>query len=145
MADNETPATQYAAYAGAEPYFALVRDALGERVEGPHFFDVVADDVVYEVRYELGWPRQILGRAALMSQFSGYVQAVRLTGADHLFTHVADNGRVVVIEYDVHGVILGSGASYSNRFCSVVELQDRKIRRWRDYMDSLAASQALRS
>jgi putative transposase len=29
--------------------------------------------------------------------------------------------------------------AYENRFASVVEIRDRKITRWRDYMDSLAA------
>jgi ketosteroid isomerase-like protein len=35
------------------------------------------------------------------------------------------------------------GASYDNRFISVVTIEDRKIVRWRDYMDSLAAMTAL--
>ena len=38
--------SEYSAFAGAEPYFALVRKALGELVDGEHFFDVVADDIV---------------------------------------------------------------------------------------------------
>ncbi len=52
----------YSEYERARPYFELVRGALGGMVEGEHFFDVVAEDVVYEVRYELGWPRVIEGR-----------------------------------------------------------------------------------
>ena len=52
-------ATKYAAYAGAEPYFTLVRQALGDLVDGKYFFDVVADNIAYEVLYELGWPRLI--------------------------------------------------------------------------------------
>jgi uncharacterized protein len=48
---------QYAAYKGAEPYFNLVRRALGDLVDGEHFFDIVADNVVYEVLYDIaGWP-----------------------------------------------------------------------------------------
>ncbi len=35
-----------------------VRGALGDLVDGEHFFDVVTDDVVYEVLYDFpGWPR----------------------------------------------------------------------------------------
>ena len=33
--------------------------------------------------------------------------------------------------------------SYDNRFVSIVTIKNRKIVRWRDYMDSLAAWQAL--
>ena len=134
---------KYAAYAGAEPYFALVRRALADLVDGDHFFDVVADNIAYEVLYDLGWPRIINGRAALMAAFGGYVEGVRLQSADNLVVHKADDGRVLVIEYEVHGTILASGTQYENRFCSILELENRKVVHWRDYMDSLAAWKAL--
>jgi uncharacterized protein len=137
------PSRDYAAFDGAEPYFALVRRALEGLVDGAHFFDIVADDIVYEVRYDLGWPRVIRGRAALMAQFEGYVDAIRIRSADKLIVNRGDNGRVVVIEYEVHGTILATGVSYDNRFCSIIELAKRKIAYWRDYMDSLAAWKAL--
>ena len=105
--------TRYAEYEAAEPYFALVRSALGDLVDGEHFFDVVADNIVYEVLYDLGWPRQIKGRANLMSQFGGYGGYITLQSADHLITHKADDGRTVVIEYEVHGTVLATGAKYN--------------------------------
>lgn len=134
---------RYAAYAGAEPYFELIRTALGDLVDGDHFFDVVAEDIAYEVRYELGWPRVIRGRTDLMATFRGYVGAIRIRSADELTVNRADGGRVVIVEYDVHGTILATGANYDNRFCSIIELEDRKISHWRDYMDSHAAWTAL--
>ena len=137
------PRQRYPEYGGAEPYFALVRSALGDRVDGEHFFDIVADDIAYEVRYDLGWPRVTSGRADLMAQFMGYVGAIKLTSADNLIVNVADRGRVVILEYEVHGAVLATGATYDNRFCSIVELAGRKITRWRDYMDSHAAWLAL--
>jgi ketosteroid isomerase-like protein len=137
------PSKKYPDYEGAEPYFELVRSALGELVDGEHFFDIVADNVVYEVRYDLGWPRVTRGRADLMAQFRGYVDGVRLLSANKLIANAADSGRVVVIEYEVHGTILATGAKYENRFCSIIELENRKIAHWRDYMDSLAAWKAL--
>ncbi|HUB11195.1 MAG TPA: nuclear transport factor 2 family protein [Acetobacteraceae bacterium] len=134
---------KYPAYAGAEPYFEMVRKALGDLVDGEHFFDIVADDIVYEVRYDLGWPRVIRGRSDLMDQFKGYVSSIQLRSADKLIVNKANNGRVVVIEYEIHGTILASGAKYENRFCSIIELGNRKITHWRDYMDSHAAWNAL--
>ena len=134
---------QYAAYAGAEPYFSLVRGALTNLVDGEHFFDVVADDIAYEVLYDLGWPRLIKGRADLMVAFAGYVEGIRLRSADKLVVHKTDDGCTVVIEYEVHGTILATGADYDNRFCSILELRNRKVVHWRDYMDSLAAWKAL--
>jgi ketosteroid isomerase-like protein len=137
------PENKYFAYAGAEPYFDLVRKALGDLVDGEHFFDVVGDDTVYEVRYNLGWPRVVRGRTALMDRFKGYVGSIRLRSADKLIVNKADNGHVIVIEYEIHGMILATGAEYENRSCSIIELGNRKITHWRDYMDSHAAWNAL--
>src|SRR6266478_5198166 len=104
------PNPKYAAYKASTPYFELVRAALGELVDGEHFFDIVTDDVVYEVLYDFpGWPRVIQGRADLMIHFRGYVDNIELQSADKLITHKADNDRVVVIEYEVHGTILATG------------------------------------
>src|SRR5580700_4629540 len=114
----------YAAYKAAAPYFDLVRGALGDLVDGEHFFDVVDEHTIYEVLYDLGgWPRIVRGRAALMDQFRGYAKAIDLHAADHLVVHHADDGRAVVIEYEVEGTIVGNGAAYSNRFCSVIRLE----------------------
>lgn len=135
---------EYAAYAPAAPYFDLVRGALGDLVDGEHFFDIVADAILYEVRYEVaGWPRLIRGRADLMRQFRGYCDNVALRSADRLIAHQADGGHVVILEYEVHGTILRNGVPYDNRFCSIVTIEDGRIVSWRDYMDSLAAWTAL--
>jgi ketosteroid isomerase-like protein len=138
------PNPKYAAYDAARPYFALVRDALGELVDGEHFFDVVADDLIYEVLYEIsGWPRVIQGRADLTARFKAYCENIELQSADKLRVHKTDDGRVVVIEYEVHGTILATGVEYDNRFCSIIKIENRKVAHWRDYMDSLAAWNAL--
>ena len=135
---------KYAAYDAAAPYFDLVRGALGDLVDGEHFFDVIGDAVVYEVLYEVpGWPRVIKGRSDLMAAFRGYGDHIKLQSADKLIAHKADDGRVVIIEYEVHGAVLATGTKYNNRFCSIIKLENRKIAHWRDYMDSLAAWNAL--
>jgi len=123
------PDPKYTAYEAAAPYFDLVRGALGDLVDGEHFFP--------------GWPRVIQGRAELMSMFRGYVENIALQSTDNLTTHTSDNGHVVVIEYEVHGTILATNVTYNNRFCSIIKIENRKIVHWRDYMDSLAAWNAL--
>lgn len=138
------PNPKYAAYEGAAPYFDLVRGALGDLVDGEHFFDILTEDVVYEVLYDVpGWPRVIRGRPELMARFRGYCDAIALQSADRLITHKTEDGRVIVIEYEVHGTILATGVKYNNRFCSIIKIENRKIAHWRDYMDSLAAWNAL--
>lgn len=136
--------SKYAAYKPADPYFDLVRGALGDLVDGEHFFDIVTEDTAYEVLYDVpGWPRIIRGRADLMAAFAGYVGIIALQAADKLVVHRTDEGRVVVIEYEVHGTILATDLKYDNRFCSIITIENRKITRWRDYMDSLTAWNAL--
>src|SRR5262249_8378201 len=93
--------------------------------------------------YDLGWPRVIKGRAELMQAFRRYGDYMALQSADNLVIHKADNGHTVIIEYEVHGAVVGSGRKYDNRFCSIVGITNRKISRWGDYMDSLAAWVAL--
>ena len=138
------PNKKYAAYEPAKAYFELVRRALGNLVDGEHFFDIVSADVVYEVLYDVsGWPRVIKGRTGLMAAFRGYVDNIALQSADKLIVHKTGDGRVVVIEYEVHGTILETGVKYNNRFCSIIAIENRKIAHWRDYMDSLAAWNAL--
>jgi ketosteroid isomerase-like protein len=138
------PRPEYTVYKPAAPYFDLVRDALGELVDGEHFFDTVTDDTVYEVLYDLGgWPRVIRGRSDLMAAFRGYVGHVALQSADHLVVHKTGEGLVVVLEYEVHGTILATGVKYDNRFCSIIRIENRKVAHWRDYMDSLAAWNAM--
>jgi uncharacterized protein len=135
---------QYAVYQNAAPFFDLVRDALGALVDGKHFFDIVADDIIYEVLYNVpGWPRLIKGRTNLMAAFRGYVDNIAPRSANELILHKADDGPVAVIEYEVHGTIMANGAKYDNRFCSIITIEGRKVAYWRDYMDSLAAWNAL--
>jgi ketosteroid isomerase-like protein len=140
---SSMPSRKYAEFKSVAPYFDLARGALGDLVDGAHFFDVADENTVYEVLYELGWPRVIRGRVALMAAFREYAERIALHAADHLVTHKADDGRVVVIEYEVHGKILATGVDYDNRFCSVIRVENRKIAHWRDYMDSLAAWNAM--
>jgi ketosteroid isomerase-like protein len=135
---------KYPEFEASKPYFDLVRGAVGDLVDGEHFFDIVAGNVVYEVLYDFpGWPRIIEGRANLMESFSGYGDYITIQSADNLIVHITDNGHVVVIEYEVHGTILATGVKYDNRFCSIIKIEKRRISHWRDYMDSLAAWNAL--
>lgn len=134
----------YAAFHALDPFFAIVMEGLAPFVDGEHYFDVLDDDVVFEFRYEFpGFPRVTRGRANLMALYAGYGENIRLDRGDALMTHPSDDGRVVTLEYEVHGTILATGTPYDNRFVSIATIANRKIVRWRDYMDSLAAWRAL--
>ena len=136
--------SKYAKFQALKPYTDLMRKGLGDLAEGDHFFDTIAEDALFEFLYEFpGWPRVIRGRASLMDAYSGYGDNIKLRSADQLVVHVSGDNKVVILEYEVHGKALATGKAYDNRFVSIITLKNRKIVRWRDYMDSLAAWTAL--
>jgi ketosteroid isomerase-like protein len=134
----------YAAFSALDPFFEIVMRGLAGLVDGDHYFDAIAPGAVFEFRYRFpGWPTKLMGREALMALYAGYGNGMRLQGADALVVNVSRTPGIVILEYEVQGVAVGSGKRYENRFISVVTIEDRKIVGWRDYMDSLAAMSAL--
>jgi ketosteroid isomerase-like protein len=136
--------SKYAAFAALDPFFDVIQSGLAGLVDGKHYFDTIADDAVFEFRYEFeGWPRRTESRDALMALYRGYGDGIVLNGAGALVVHPCRDARVVVLEYEVYGRVVASGATYENRFVSIVTIENRKIVLWRDYMDSLAVVRAL--
>jgi ketosteroid isomerase-like protein len=136
----------YSAFRALDPFFSVVMEGLSKYTDGEHYFDTLADDVLFEFRYHMaGWPQVVRGRADLMLLYSGYGKNILLERGDALAVYPSDDGRVVTLEYEVHGKILKTGVAYDNRFVSIAFIESRKIVRWRDYMDSLAAWTALTS
>jgi ketosteroid isomerase-like protein len=144
MGETIMPNGKYAGFEALDPFFEVVQNGLREFVDGDHYFDMIADDAVFEYRYHFpGWPLTVRGRENLISLYSGYGKSITLHSGDGLVVHPSRDGGVVVIEYEGHGRILSNGNAYDNRFISVVKIENRKIVHWRDYMDSLAAWTAL--
>jgi uncharacterized protein len=138
------PKSDYTAFFALDPFFEVVMEGLSKFVDGEHYFDTLADDVLFEFLYEFpGYPRVTRGRDNLISLYSVYGNNIRLDRGDSLLVHPSENGRVVTLEYEVHGKVVATDTPYDNRFVSIVTIENRKIVRWRDYMDSLAAWTAL--
>ena len=130
---------KYAEFEALNPFFEIILKGVKGLVDGKHFFETVADDALFEFRYEIsGWPTEIRGRKQLMEAFSGYGDSIELRQGDHLVVHRCQDERVTILEYQVHGRVLATGGRYDNRFISVITIVDRKIVHWVDYMDSLA-------
>jgi ketosteroid isomerase-like protein len=138
------PKSQYEGFEALDPFFDVVLKGLSGLVDGEHYFDAFADDAIFESRYHFtGWPVTIRGRANLITSLSGYGKTIKLHSGDALVIHRTQDRRVVILEYEVHGKIVSSGAAYDNRFISVITIENSKIVHWRDYMDSLATWTAL--
>jgi ketosteroid isomerase-like protein len=122
----------------AEPFYSIIMEGLKGEVEGAHFWDAVAKDAVFEFHYNFpGFTNKIEGRKAYMDWFGGYSNV--LHAADNLRVYKSANPEnVIILEYQVHGIVPSTGKAYDNQFCSIITIKDRKIIHWRDYMDTLA-------
>lgn len=134
----------YGAFSALDPFFGVVMRGLAAHVDGEHYFDAIAPEAVFEFRYRFpDYPTKVVGREALIALYSGYGEHITLHEAGGLVVNVSQTAGVVVLEYEVRGKAMRTGKLYENRFVSVVTIADRKIVGWRDYMDSLAAMNAL--
>jgi hypothetical protein len=95
---------KYAAFSALDPFFEVVQRGLSGLVDGEHYFDTIAKNAIFEFRYDIaGWPKRVESRDALMALYRGYGEGIVLHSGDGLVVHRCDDGRVIIIEYEVHG------------------------------------------
>ena len=125
------------------PFFRVIREGLEGLADGEDYFDLLADDVVFEyVVSEPGYPRRVEGRQNVIDLYSSYDDYMTVHTADSLRVYRDPEASVVVIEYEVHGESVQTGRPYNNRFVSIVTVKDRKVTHWRDYLDPIAVFDA---
>jgi ketosteroid isomerase-like protein len=126
-----------------EPFFRVIEEGLNGLVDGGHFFDLLADDVVFEFIITVpDYPRRVEGRENLIELYRGYHEAFFLDRCFDLRVHRADDS-TVTLEYASEGKVTATGRPYGNRYISVVTIRNRKIVHWRDYLDPLRVFAAL--
>jgi ketosteroid isomerase-like protein len=102
-----------------EPFFRITEQGLEGLADGEHFFDLLAEDVVFDyIITTPGYPR-------------------------HVAVHHDPNTGVVVLEYASQGRVVPTATPYANRYISVLTIADRKVSRWRDYLDPVAVFNAV--
>ena len=127
-----------------EPFFRIIEEGLDGLVEGTHFFDVLADDVVFDYVITVpGYPRRVEGRAAVAELYRPYGTTFFLDRCYDLAVYYDSATSVVVLEYASQGRVVRTGAPYANRYISVITIADRKVTRWRDYLDPIAVFDAV--
>ena len=113
-------------------------------VDGKHFFDLLADNCVFDFVITVpDYPRHVVGRDNLIELLRGYGSAFFLDNCGDLQVHHSPSTSTVVLEYSSHGKVVATGYPYGNRHISVVTIRDRKVIRWRDYLDPLRVFAAL--
>ena len=125
------------------PFFHIIRDGLQGFADGEDFFDLLADDVVFEYVISVpGYPRRVQGRQAIIDLYSDYDSYMTVRSADNLRVYRAADASVVTLEYEVHGESAQTGRPYDNRFVSIVMITDGKVTWWGDYLDPIAVFDA---
>jgi ketosteroid isomerase-like protein len=121
------------------PFFRVVREGLKGLVEGEDYFDLLANDVIFEYVISVpGYPRHVQGRQNIIDLYNGYDQYMNVHSADNLRVYRDPQASVVVLEYEVHGESVQTARPYNNRFVSIITVKDQKVTHWRDYLDPVA-------
>jgi uncharacterized protein len=127
-----------------DPFFRVIEEGLAGFVDGEHFFDMLAEDVVFDFIITVpDYPRHVVGRDNLIELFRGYGSAFHLDRCYDLRVHHSPSTSTVVLEYSSEGTVVPTGYPYDNRYISVVTVKDHKVSQWRDYLDPLRVFAAL--
>ncbi len=125
------------------PFFQVIREGLKGLVDGEDYFDLLADDVVFEYVVSVpGYPRRVQGRQAIIDLYKRYDDYMSVHTADSLRVYRDPEASVVVLEYEVHGEAVQTGRAYNNRFVSIITVENEKVAQWRDYLDPIAVFEA---
>ena len=131
-------------FGALDPFFRIIEQGLRDLVDGDHFFDLLAEDVVFDFIITVpDYPRHVVGRDNLIELYRGYGSTFFLDRCHDLRVHRSDATSSVVLEYASQGKVVATGHPYSNRYISVITVNDRKVSHWRDYLDPLRVFAAL--
>lgn len=78
---------------------------------------------------------EMLGRAAIVRFLSTEMHRLFVKDIVVTFTNLLADGPVVVLEQRLQAT-LASGRAYDNEYCFIIELQNGRIHRVREYMDT---------
>ena len=121
------------------PFFHIIREGLKGLADGEDYFDLLADDVVFEYVISVpGYPKRVEGRQKIIDLYGDYDSFLTVRSADNLRVYRDLEASVVVLEYEVRGESVQTGRPYDNRFVSIVTVKDGNVTWWRDYLDPVA-------
>ena len=99
-----TPIDDLDDFAALDPFFRIIEAGLAGFIDGGHFFDLLAEDVIFDYVISVpGYPRRVEGRRAVAELYRGYGSNMVLRSADELAVHRDREASVIVLEYAVHG------------------------------------------
>ena len=95
-----------------DPFFRIIEEGVAGLVDGEHFFDLLAEDVVFEYIITVpGYPRRVAGRQAVAELYRPYGATIVLDRCYDLAVHNDQVTGVVVLEYASQGRVVATGAA----------------------------------
>jgi ketosteroid isomerase-like protein len=90
-----------------------------------------------------GGPQQVTGRAAIEDYLRDYPKLLDVQTIVEKTVHDTADVNVVIVEFEVAGVVVRTGKPYRMRYIAVVTARDGEISHYRDYWNPLAAAEIL--
>ena len=93
-----------------DPFFRVIEHGLAGFADGDHFFDMLADDVVFDFVITVpDYPRHVVGRDNLIELYRGYGSTLSLDRCYDLRVHPSPSTSSVVLEYSSEGRVVATG------------------------------------
>ncbi|MEO3874914.1 nuclear transport factor 2 family protein [Nonomuraea sp. B12E4] len=103
--------------------------------------DLYAEDSVIEIPFvPEGVPTRFEGREGHRDRFERAARTIRRDRVDNVVIHETADPEVVVLEYDLHSTLIGSGRPVVLSYIMVMRVRDGLIVHSRDYGNPLAAA-----
>ncbi|SDH88863.1 nuclear transport factor 2 family protein [Nonomuraea jiangxiensis] len=113
-----------------------------DAVIGGGLADLYAEDSVIEIPFAPeGVPTRFEGRQGHRERFELSAKVIRRDRTDNVVIHETADPEVVVLEYDLHGTLLGSGRPVVLSYIMVMRVRDGLIVHSRDYGNPLATAE----
>ena len=111
-----------------DPFFRIIERGVAGLVDGEHFFDLLAEDVIVDYVITVpGYPRRVEGRHAVAELYRPYGATIVLDRCYDLAVHSDQLTGVVVLEYASQGRVVQTGAAYNSGYISVLAIVNRKV------------------
>jgi ketosteroid isomerase-like protein len=117
----------------------------GLAMDTERFVSLFAPDGYVEWPYQpAGVPGRVEGRERLREFLTAQAQGlVRFDEYRDTVIHETTDPEVVIVEYDVHGTVIPTGAPLHQRIIAVIRVRDGLVVSYRDYLNPLVLAETL--
>jgi ketosteroid isomerase-like protein len=111
------------------------------------FVSLIAPDGYVEWPYHLtGLPKRLEGREQIREFLTAQAKGlVRFDEYRNTVIHETVDPEVVIVEYDVHGTVLPTGAPLRQTIIAVLRIRNGLVVSYRDYLNPLVLAETLAS